>query len=147
MNQDIETTMNHDKGSVLINPLTGRRIIPGSKKFHSLNRHGITLQILDGKGIKSHSSQLTNHPQLHQWLKGKLLSPQTLIPVGLLKKVYQSYAQLAQPPKLIDLVDEEDLRRYMQEHDIKRINAQTLLPYAVVMGPSVFHQIVSKQLK
>jgi acyl CoA:acetate/3-ketoacid CoA transferase len=91
---------------------------------------------------------LISHPQLNTWLKGndQSLSAYMLVPLGLLKKVYQSYGQLEQPPRLVEMVEENDVRQYMRHQGITHINAQTQLPYAIVMGPSVFHQVVMEMV-
>lgn len=93
------------------------------------------------------------------------LTPQTLIPLGILIAVYFAYKYRydISPPEskpfnpiteqfggvrqqLHLIIDPKDLKKYMQIQHIDDITPQTKLPFAIIMGPDVFKQYV-KQLQ
>jgi hypothetical protein len=95
-------------------------------------------------------STLLNNEILGKWLKMKKISmvqPDTLIPAGIICAVYYDYIKITPPEKPIIehieyMVNASDLKSYMHTHKIKQLIPQTLLPFAIVMGPSVFHQLL-----
>lgn len=82
----------------------------------------------------------------------KILSPETLIPLGILMALYAGYNDLYKNRKpvqkggfsqqITDLVDRDDWKKYTKFENIKEVTPQTKIPFAVIMGPDVFHQYV-----
>jgi len=95
-----------------------------------------------------------------------LLTPQTLIPLGILLAVYAAYkyryndlypeTTTVNPEneqsggvneEVLNMVDKEDLDKYMKIKGITELTPQTELPFAALMGPDIFKQYVKEMEK
>jgi hypothetical protein len=86
---------------------------------------------------------MIDNPILNKWLKDnnvEKVAPITLLPVGILMAIYDYGTK--NNSKVYDIVDKDDLRTYMKYNKISELTSQSLLPFAVVMGPNIFKEYV-----
>lgn len=91
---------------------------------------------------------LINNPILNTWLlenKIQQILPTTLVPAGVLTKVYNQYIASPESDRTIyqqlsDVVDKNDLKLYMKHNQLRNLKPHTTLPFAILMGPHVFKQ-------
>ena len=92
-----------------------------------------------------------------------ILTPSTLIPLGILLAVYYSYKNRQGKQtkestkynpneqhggvheKITELVDAKDLKKHMKNEGIETLTPQTKLPFAVLMGASTFKKFVNRR--
>lgn len=89
---------------------------------------------------------------LQAWLKEKhikTVQPNTLIPIGVLLAIYnQSTGHQTDDRKTImkqisEIVNKDDLHKFMKSKKLTKLDQYTELPFATIMGPSVFSQIIN----
>jgi hypothetical protein len=97
---------------------------------------------------------------LGKWLSDngfKILSPRTLLPLGLIFILYMAYrryseregdreVELSERPNILDMTDREDLKRYVRRNGIKSLDTDTRFPFALAMGPETFKQYVEEEV-
>ena len=102
---------------------------------------------------------------LGKWLETnsvKILSPSTLLPLGLIFILYMSYRRYANTnpenvvenevvldakPNINDLSSKSDLDKYMRLNNINKLNPNSMFPYALAMGPDMFNKYVNDEEK
>jgi len=123
-----------------------------------------TEQIIQAGGAEG--LPIIDDPIMNSYLGMKgigLLTPQTLIPLGILLAVFSAYKyrydamypetatihpELEQSggvhEEILNMVDKEDLDKYLKLKRISELTPQTELPFAALMGPDVFKQYVKE---
>jgi hypothetical protein len=88
-------------------------------------------------------------PILRSWLVNNIekLQPTTMIPVGVLIATYNQFTQNSLKNSTIfrqlsEIVGSENLKAYMKSKNLKKLTLHTELPFAIIMGPDVFKQII-----
>lgn len=127
-------------------PLTDL-VIPGGLTIASyLSNKYLKKQTGGGNNIN-----IIDNNILQVWLKSNHkteLQPSTLIPAGVLLAVYNQ--SIDQPinnkntthKQISELVNHEDLHKFMKYKRITKLDQHTELPFAIIMGPSIFTQYV-----
>jgi len=103
-----------------------------------------------GKQKGGGNNNILYNPILQNWItenKIKKLYPTTLIPAGILVTVYNHYANLPHTKATIykqisDIVNKNDIKKYMNQHNLRSLTPLSELPFAVLMGPDVFKQLI-----
>ena len=92
---------------------------------------------------------------LGRWLSDnsiKVLSPQTLVPLGLVFILYMAYRRyvgnddesVSRKPNILDMADRKDLKKYLRRTGTQQVDPETRVPFALAMGTSVFKQYVNE---
>lgn len=107
----------------------------------------IPVPIIDNDLLKSYLSMN----------KIKKLTPETLIPLGIILAIFAEYQGHSKDQKSIKkgdlsqeigaLVDRDDWIQYTKSQGLKEVTSQTKVPFAVLMGPDIFHHYVSESKK
>lgn len=126
---------------------------PDARGYGRSYRSSVKRQLTQSGGS---SLPIIGDTTLGQWLSSNnisILSPQTLIPLGVIFVLYWAYrryalpndkVKLSQKPSILDLADPDDLEQYTQERGINKLDTQTPFPYALAMGPEVFNSYVQQ---
>lgn len=102
-----------------------------------VNRIGLPANIIDNS-------------VLHSYLNGKPVAPNTLIPTNTLLSVLNTHLNQKNINKssiesqLHNFVSKEDLEKYKKKKHLMSIKSETKIPFAIIMGPSVFNQYVDE---
>ncbi len=96
---------------------------------------------------------------LGKWLADagqKILTPSTLLPLGVVFVLYMGYrryldendveepANVSTRPNILDMAQRGDLEDYTRRRGIKRLEPEVEVPFALAMGPDVFHQYMEQ---
>lgn len=93
------------------------------------------------------SPVMFQHPLMLTWMQDNQvtsLTPETMVPVALLLKLYFLYVGMDVKrntniyQRLIGIVDQEDLDTYLKSRKITHLTPNTSMPFALIMGPDVF---------
>ena len=97
---------------------------------------------------------IMDNPILVNWLnKQKIidLQPTTLIPLGIILDSYEQYScnlKIGKSSKIddrvIEMIYSQDLKTYMRQNNLRKIDLSTKMPFAMIMGPDVFKQLLPK---
>uniref|UniRef100_A0A6C0BK83 Uncharacterized protein n=1 Tax=viral metagenome TaxID=1070528 RepID=A0A6C0BK83_9ZZZZ len=95
---------------------------------------------------------LLEHPQLREWQQQQKITdllPTTLVPAKVILQVYYEFIDKTPPHNAITiadqlerLVDSTDWQKYVKQHHMKNVTTQTPVPFAILMGPTVFKQLM-----
>jgi len=75
----------------------------------------------------------------HPIFEGQVPTPETLVPVRDLIQISKDYFDFNGRPEWLDDIK---FRKYLAKQGIKRIELDTLVPYALMMGPDVFDKFL-----
>jgi len=134
-----------------INPLTKRKIKVNGPIYRKLVKSGII-----ENSAQVNQFTIFDNPNLRSWMLRnniQTIQPSTLIPLKVLLNVYNQYTSslsLSPSPspsssiikQLCQMVSKKDLKTFIDQNNITKINENTPLPFAIVMGPTVFAHLL-----
>jgi len=124
---------------------------------HSLGKNKKKRSPLDMMG--GSNLPIIGDTYLGKWLSENsinVLTPQTLLPLGLIFVLYMAYrryavengedeVELSKKPNVLDMADRDDLARYAKRNNIRRLDPETPFPFALAMGPEAFGAYVDEE--